>query len=148
MENYWLLLDYYILLELVRSRRPEMFLGKGVLKICSKFTGEHPCRSLISIKLHCNFIEITFQHGCSPVNLLHISEHLFQRTPLGGCFWYSAKKLRKSSIRVENSEQSPYFLTAVTGTNIFFQINNIIGSCSSWESKSISFITNPVKRKN
>ena len=32
-----------------------MFLGKSVLKICSKFTGEHPCRS-----------------GCSPVNLLHI----------------------------------------------------------------------------
>ena len=28
-----------------------MFLGKGVLKICSKFTGEHPCRSVISIKL-------------------------------------------------------------------------------------------------
>ena len=26
-----------------------MFLGKGVLKICSKFTGEHPCRSVISI---------------------------------------------------------------------------------------------------
>ena len=24
-----------------------MILGKGVLKICSKFTGEHPCRSLL-----------------------------------------------------------------------------------------------------
>ena len=29
-----------------------------------------------SIKLLCNFIEITLRHGCSPVNLLHIS-----RTP-------------------------------------------------------------------
>ena len=28
-----------------------MFLGKGVLKICSKFTGEQTCRSVISIKL-------------------------------------------------------------------------------------------------
>ena len=28
-----------------------MFLGKGILKIYSKFTGEHPCRSAISIKL-------------------------------------------------------------------------------------------------
>ena len=27
-----------------------MFLVKGVLKICSKFTGEHSCRSVISIK--------------------------------------------------------------------------------------------------
>ena len=30
---------------------PDVFLGKGVLKICSRFTGEHPCRSVISIKL-------------------------------------------------------------------------------------------------
>ena len=28
-----------------------MFIGKGVLKICSQLTGEHPCRSAISIKL-------------------------------------------------------------------------------------------------
>ena len=35
---------------LYRSSRPEVFLKKGVLKICSKFTGEHPCRSVISIK--------------------------------------------------------------------------------------------------
>ena len=28
-----------------------MFLGKGVLKICSKFTGENPDQSVISIKL-------------------------------------------------------------------------------------------------
>ena len=49
-----------------------MFLGKGVPKICSKFIGEYPCRSVISIKLQSNFIEITLRHGCSPVNLLHI----------------------------------------------------------------------------
>ena len=34
-----------------RSSPPEVFLGKGVLKICSTFTGEHTCRSAISIKL-------------------------------------------------------------------------------------------------
>ena len=34
-----------------RRSRPEVFLRKGVLRICSKFTGEHPCRSVISIKL-------------------------------------------------------------------------------------------------
>ena len=49
-----------------------MFLGKGTLKICSKFTGDHPCRSAISIMLQSNFIEIAFRHGCCPVNLLHI----------------------------------------------------------------------------
>ena len=49
-----------------RNSHPEMFLRKGVLKICSKFTGEHLSRSVISIKL-LNF----------PINLLHIF-----RTPL------------------------------------------------------------------
>ena len=47
----------------MRSSRPEVFLEKGVLKICSKFTGKDPCRSVISIKLQCNFIEITLRHG-------------------------------------------------------------------------------------
>ena len=37
------------------SSHPEVFLGKGVLKICSKFTGEHSCRSVILIKLQKQF---------------------------------------------------------------------------------------------
>ena len=36
-----------------RSSPPEAFLGKGVLKIWSKFIWEHPCRNVISIKLLC-----------------------------------------------------------------------------------------------
>ena len=55
-----------------RSSRPEVFLRKGVLKICSKFAGEHICRSAILIKLQNNFIETTLRKGCCPVNLLHI----------------------------------------------------------------------------
>ena len=51
-----------------RSSRPGVFLRKGVLKICSKLTGEHPCRSAISIKLLYIFIEIALRHGYSPVN--------------------------------------------------------------------------------
>ena len=37
-----------------RSITLDIFLDKSVLKICSKFTGEHPCRSVISIKLQSN----------------------------------------------------------------------------------------------
>ena len=37
--------------EMSRSSLPEVFFGKGVLKICSKFTRGHPCRSVTSIKL-------------------------------------------------------------------------------------------------
>ena len=58
--------------ETYRSSPPDVVLGKGVLKICIKFTGEHSCRSVISIKLRSSFIEIILRHRCSPVNLLHI----------------------------------------------------------------------------
>ena len=47
-----------------RSIPPEVFIGKGVLKICSKFTGEHPCRSC--------FATLLKSHGCTPVYFLHI----------------------------------------------------------------------------
>ena len=47
-----------------RSSRAEVFLRKGVLKICSKFTGEHPCWSAISIKLQSNFFLRTHPDGC------------------------------------------------------------------------------------
>ena len=33
-------------------------IGKGVLKICNKFTGENPNRSAISIKLLCNKVAL------------------------------------------------------------------------------------------
>ena len=70
-------------LKLFRSSRSEVFLVKGVLKICSKFTGEHPCQSVVSIKLLRNFIEITLPHGCSPVNLLHIFRTPFTKNTSG-----------------------------------------------------------------
>ena len=66
-----------------RSSHPVVFLGKGFLKIYSKFTGEHPCRSVISIKL---LYWNRTSAWVSPVNLLHIFRTPFLRTNLGGCF--------------------------------------------------------------
>ena len=63
----------------VRISPPQVFLGTGLLKICNKFTGEHPCRSVFSIKLQSNFIEIALWRGCSPVNLLHIFRTYFPK---------------------------------------------------------------------
>ena len=54
-----------------KSSSLEVFLGKCVLNICNKFTGEHPYRSVVSIKFFGNFIEITLRPGCCPVILLH-----------------------------------------------------------------------------
>ena len=62
-----------------RNSHSEVFLRKSVLKICSKFTREHPCRSANSIKL----LEIALRHGCSPVNLLHICRTPFLRNTSG-----------------------------------------------------------------
>ena len=58
-----------------RRSPPEVFLRKVVLKICSKFTGDHPCRSVISIEFA--------RHGCSPVDLLHILRTPFPKNTSG-----------------------------------------------------------------
>ena len=42
-----------------------MFLEKDVLKICSKFSGEHACRSVISIKLKSNLLNFLKTHPFS-----------------------------------------------------------------------------------
>ena len=66
----------------VRSSPPELLLRKDVLNIYRKFTGEHPCRSVISVKLYSNFMKIAPWHGCSPVNFLHIFRiHFPRNTP-------------------------------------------------------------------
>ena len=83
LETYF---DQYMVLSCnkkYRSSNPKGFLGKCVLNICSKFTGEHPCQSAISIKFLCNFIEIVLWHGCSPVNLLHSLRTPFPKNTSG-----------------------------------------------------------------
>ena len=62
---------------------PELFLGKDVLKTCSKFTREHTCQSVISTKLQRTDV---LRHGCSPVNLLHIFKTTFYKNTSGGFF--------------------------------------------------------------
>ena len=69
------------------SSHLEVFLGKGVLKICSQFTGKHPCWRVISVKLLCKFIEIALRDGCSLVNSLHIFRTHFLKDTSDGCFW-------------------------------------------------------------
>ena len=97
------------------SSHPEMFLGKGVLKICSKFTGEHPCRSAISKKMQSNFIEIALRHGCSPVNLLHIFRTRFSRNTSGRLLlmqarWWLYIHLEKDSVPSFSVSMSRFLL--------------------------------------
>ena len=52
--------------------------------MCSKFTGGHPCQSVISIRLFSIVIEITLRYVCSPANLLHIFRTAFYKNTSGG----------------------------------------------------------------
>ena len=77
LTRFWI---HLCVMHLIRSSHPEVFLGKSVLEICSRSTGEHTCPSA---KLLCNFIEITLRHGCSSVNLLHIFRTPFLKNTSG-----------------------------------------------------------------
>ena len=79
-----------------------MLLRKGVLKICSKFTGEYPCRSAISIKLQKNFTEITLRHGSAPLNLLHIFRTPFPENTSGRRLLICQKALSDNSEHLRN----------------------------------------------
>ena len=63
----------------LRNSIPEMFIEKGVLKIYSKFTGEHPCKA--------TFLKSCFDIGALLYNCCIFSEHVLIRTPAEGCFW-------------------------------------------------------------
>ena len=100
-----------------RSSRLEVFLGKGVLKICRKFTKERLCRSVISIsKLGSNFTEITVQQRYTPVNFLYIV-----RTPL---YRSSRPKLflGKSVLKIDSKFTGEH---PCQSTRIFFFIRNL-----------------------
>ena len=86
-----------------------MLLGKSVLKICNKFTGEHPCQSAMSIKLQSNFVEIALRHGCYPVNLLHIFRIPFPTNTSGRLLLNvntykkkTSKDLKKEIVGIDN----------------------------------------------
>ena len=78
--------------------------------MCSKFTGAHPCRSVISIKLLCNFIDITLRNGCSPENLLHIFRTPFTRNASG---WLLLEPVQIAKIKKDqgNLMQNDFNLT-------------------------------------
>ena len=68
----------------VQKQPPRGVLSKRCYENIQQIYRRHPCHSAISIKLQCNFIEITLQHGHSPVNLLHI----FITSFTNNTFWW------------------------------------------------------------
>ena len=117
-----------------------MFLEKGVTKICSKFTGERPSRSVISIKLQSNFVEIALRYGCSLVNLSHVF-----RTPLDGCFCWSVanrenienhlRTLSKSMALYSSSYEN---LMIMGDFNVCMEEISMSGFCDTFGLKSLT----------
>ena len=103
------MLSLFSIIQISKFRRnnlPEVFLGKGVLKVCSKCTGKHPWRSTISIKLQSNFIEVALRHRCYPVNLLHIFGTTFYKNTYGGLLTIFMKRNQKRF-----TENSPLYFS-------------------------------------
>ena len=73
-----------------RSSGPEVYLGKGVLKICSKFTGDRPCESAISIKL-LHIFRTTFLKNTSGWLLLWFPEVKVLWKVCGNCAFLQSK---------------------------------------------------------
>ena len=89
----------------VLQKQPSMvFLSKSVLKICSKFTGEH-------------------RHGCSPVNLQHIFRALFPKNTSGWLLLY-----------VVNSSNSNNLLLSVSRIKVseVYMYNHLITRENFW----------------
>ena len=69
-----------------RSSHQKVFLRKGVLKICSKFIGEHPCRSATSIKLQQLYLTRTSAWVFSCKFAAYFQNTFSLGIPLGDCF--------------------------------------------------------------
>ena len=108
-----------------RSSPLEVLSSKGVLKMYSKFTEGHPCRSVISINLFCKLTEIVFRHGCLPVNLLQI----FQNTLLQEHLWRTTSDEKHDKRRYSHTI---YFLSEIYKYYFYFSTWKTIKNISSY----------------
>ena len=73
--------------------------------------------SKFDLKLQSNFIEIALRHGCSPVNLLHISRTSFYKNTHGGLLLYvdykHFRKMQNRSMQIRNN----FLLVLNSGSN-------------------------------
>ena len=124
-----------------RSSHQEVFLGKGVLNICNKFTGEHPRESAISIKLLATLLKPHFGQGVLMWICCIFSEHLFLRKwlllnmftfALYGCFW----------ICLLLWWQRLFLMTKIVTFRHQYMINNNLGFSRALDLEKLTFKLN------
>ena len=84
---------------------------------------EHPCQIVISVKLLCNFIEITFRHRCSRVNLLNIFRTPFYNNTSRGLLLEVPKMLRLRSYANPKGNWYMQFLVRIIQFRFFYGKN-------------------------
>ena len=87
------------LLTKTRGSPPNLFLGKGVLRICSKFTGDFPV-SLLHI------FGTTFPKNTSEgplLNKLNVATHLLNITKNGNSKFNALTRVQKYMIKDQNN---------------------------------------------
>ena len=112
--SQWHLHNFCMILYIYRSSHPKVFFVKGVLKICSKFTGEHPCWRVISIKL------LALRHRCSSADVLYIFRTPFPRNTSGWVLLYvRLYKIRNRKIKLMKKLRCANCATTPTAIPIF-----------------------------
>ena len=100
-------------------------------KICSKFTGRHPCRKTISVSLQNKFIEITLRHGCPSVNLLYIFRTPFDDNTSSGLLLFHVIKCMRPQVNF-------HYLSAIPATEKKKTPTRRCQYCSSKENRKES----------
>ena len=116
-----------------RQKQPRWgVLWKRCFENIQQIYRKNPFRSAISIKLLCNFTEITLRHWFSPINFL-----LIFRTPLECCFWkgdyFKNKQVRKSVIYKQKCDAiNKNVSRCLSNTNQTFIVKCLVMDTFDW----------------
>ena len=102
-----------------------MFKEKGVLKICSKFTGEHPWRSVIFILKSQLVMGVHLQICCK------FAQHLSLKILLHGCFWYIDLILSLPLLHSSNFITLPLIVTKNANKVKYWHVFHILAIAST-----------------
>ena len=78
--------------EIFRSSSPKVFFWEAILQVSSTFTGDHPCRCVI-----------TLLHGCLSINLPHL--RIFLNLFLRIALWWPIAASVKNEINENNNKK-------------------------------------------
>ena len=123
-----------LFLSIHRSSASKAFLGKGVRKICSKFTGEQPCQS--------NLLKTHFGIGVLLWICCIFSEYLLLRTPLERVASEFSLQLINSKLFM-STETLWYFLYVIRErwqTITFFFFNICSETCCKYEIRRLTWL--------